>query len=99
VKVLGKGGQGIVGLWEYIGGAEHVWGRRIVIKHALSQSLTAERDMMLALNDGTGNNDHVVKLLYPTTPDAPKDSYISKLILEFCEGGDLESLIHKHRKE
>jgi hypothetical protein len=32
VKVLGKGGQGVVGLWEYVGSGIHIWGSRIVIK-------------------------------------------------------------------
>ncbi len=97
VKVLGRGGQGVVGLWEYVGPGTHIWGRRIVIKQSLRTPLDEERKMMMALDDGTGKANHVVQLLYPIAVNRDETPQLFRIILEFCEGGDLDSLIIKHR--
>lgn len=99
VKVLGRGGQGVVGLWEYVGSGTHVWGRRIVIKQSLKYPLDGEREMMMQLDDGSDQTkNHAVKLLYPVTVDRNQTGQIYRMILEFCEGGELNSWIIKQRK-
>jgi hypothetical protein len=98
VKVLGRGGQGVVGLWEYTGPGKHIWGKRIVIKQSLRYPLNEEREMMMKLDDGSDKVNHVVQLLYPMVVDHDKTPQLYKIILEFCEGGDLDSLIIKQRK-
>lgn len=99
VKVLGRGGQGVIGLWEYIGPGTHPWGRRIVIKQSLQHPLNEERNMMMELGHGDSGVTHVVQLLYPVVVDRNVTPELFKIILEFCEGGDLDSLIIEQRKK
>lgn len=99
VKVLGRGGQGIVGLWEYIGPGTHIWGRRIVIKQSLQTPLDEERGMMMEMGHGDNGVTHAVQLLYPIVVDRKVTPQMFRIILEFCEGGDLDSLILEQRNK
>jgi hypothetical protein len=99
VKVLGRGGQGVVGLWEYIGPGTHPWGRRIVIKQSLQYPLDEERNMMMELGHGDSEVTHVVRLLYPIVVNRDVPPQLFRIMFEFCEGGDLNSLIIEHRKK
>jgi len=99
VKVIGRGGQGVISLWEYIGPGTHLWGRRIVIKQSLQYPLDKERDMMMEMGQGDSGVSHVVQLLYPIVVDRNMTPQLFKIVLEFCEGGDLESLIIEQREK
>jgi hypothetical protein len=99
VKVIGRGGQGVIGLWEYIGPGTHLWGRRIVIKQSLQYPLDKERDMMMEMGQGDSGVTHVVQLLYPIVVDCNVTPQLFKIVLEFCEWGDLESLIIEQREK
>jgi hypothetical protein len=90
LKVLGQGGRGLVGLWEQEGGWPK-WPKRVVIKQTLGSELDRERKVMLWM--GGEANRHVVRLL-----GTEKDRPARKIMLEYCGGEDLQTLIQKRRK-
>lgn len=106
-KILGAGGQGIVGLWEWKGTGPSPMPpiRQIVVKKVTgNDTLNDEWETMLRLgNRGT----HTVRLIHPSSraegkrqrydPVTGKLKGQKRLILEYCEGGDLDRLISRAR--
>jgi hypothetical protein len=96
VKVNGRGGQGVVGLWEYKGEEDSPGGRRVVVKETLCYgNLRHERNMMNHVGR-SGANHHVVRLIYHKEGNIL--GRIDRLILEYCEGGDVRVELRERRK-
>ncbi len=95
VKVLGSGGNGVASLWEYQGPNTSPRHRRVVIKQSRRSGLREERDIMLRLGDSR-SNPHVVHLISLGREYNRGGTY--RIMMEFCEGGDMLSLLIKHRQ-
>jgi hypothetical protein len=103
VQVLGSGGQGIAGLWEYEGRAGLV---QVVVKQSIgkSESLSRESDILRIIS--TTGTTCVVKLLKGYYEDIGRSTSkwdyvgrdVSRIYLEYCSGGDLSSMIEGLRK-
>jgi hypothetical protein len=101
VKVLGVGGFGLVGLWEHARKDGDV--KRVVVKQSRgkNRALKKESEILRHIND-TGSH-HVVRMLKQYHVDRGKGTskwdpnwdYVSRIYLEYCEGGDMNSLMKK----
>lgn len=98
-KVLGRGGYGLVGLWECAMPNDEV--KKVVVKQSRRRdnSLRMESDFLRDLN--TTGTRHVVKLLkryheevgMGTSPWDSDKQIISRIYLEHCEYGDMKGMI------
>jgi hypothetical protein len=99
VKVLGVGGFGVVGLWEYTGLDGQV--ARVVVKQSKGQDQSLKSEGVLLHAIAERNTRHVVRLLKQyheekgqgTSRWDPEDEYVSRIYLEFCENGDMVGFI------
>ena len=106
-KVLGRGGQGIVGLWSYEGpDRDHKGLTEVAVKQSVAitpagkfkAGLSREAQMLEYLRS-TGS-PHIVKSyrhLYeePGNNTMPLDAgIVHRLYLEYCPGGDLTDWLH-----
>lgn len=103
-KVLGMGGYGLVGLWEYKKRDDDVI--RVVVKQSAGKdrALKSESDVLSRIAE-TGTK-HVVRLLKKyheergqgTSDQWDSDSgYVSRIYLEYCPHGDMKAVMKKLR--
>ncbi|KIN07272.1 hypothetical protein OIDMADRAFT_109769 [Oidiodendron maius Zn] len=103
-KVLGMGGYGLVGLWEYKKSDDDVI--RVVVKQSAGKdrALKSESDVLSRIAE-TGTK-HVVRLLKKyheergqgTSDQWDSDSgYVSRIYLEYCPHGDMKAVMKKLR--
>jgi hypothetical protein len=103
VKVLGRGGQGIVGHWTYNGADRD---KKRIVDIAVKQAARGQFDglrgeaFFLSLFEGA-NNPHILKMyqgLHEEKGNASmKYDYgdVHRLFLEYCAGGDLFSWLER----
>ena len=89
-KFLGRGGNGLVGLWEYSGPeANPPPLRQVAIKQSLKplpdMSLENEARFIQILNQA--GSDHFVRQITP--PQRNAAGHVERLILEYCPMGDM----------
>lgn len=107
VKVLGKGGQGIVGLWEYRGPKEDAPNpSKLVIKQGIVRGvggagLRPEHIYLHQFKLRTPPSQHIPKIYNENliiekglNTNAFDKGTVHRLILEYCEGGSLDTWFH-----
>lgn len=95
VKVLGIGGFGLVGLWEYKANNGDV--TRVVVKQSRGQDQMLRTESRLLYEIAKTNTRHVVKLLKQYHEEGgggsswwdPDGMLVSRIYLEYCEHGDM----------
>lgn len=103
-RVLGMGGYGLVGLWEYVKPTGEV--SRVVVKQSKRRDAALKRESILLRGLSQTRTRHVVRLLKRYheevgmgTSDWDSDKHcISRIYLEFCENGDMKGLIKRVSK-
>ena len=103
-RVLGHGGFGVVGLWEYTKSNNDV--ARVVVKQSVGKDHALRRESdLLSLMSQTGTR-HVVGLLKKYHEERghgtsakwdPDSAYISRIYLEYCEKGDMKAVMRRVR--
>ncbi|KAI9743088.1 MAG: hypothetical protein M1818_003383 [Claussenomyces sp. TS43310] len=114
-RVLGRGGNGIVGLWEWEGapGDGEGWEsrvKRVAVKQmrARGRSGLMKEGRFMKWANSTGSK-HFPQLYKRVYRDVGSGSYqmaidsnrreVHRMIMEFCEGGDLHQVIRKFMKK
>jgi hypothetical protein len=102
VKVLGIGGYGLVGLWEYQKGKDYV--HSVVVKQSKGKDPSLKNESQILHLISKSKTKHVVKLLKQYHVERgkgtskkfdPNDDYASRIYLEYCKNGDMQGLIRK----
>jgi len=110
-KVLGRGGQGIIGLWEYEGSDKSSQAMtQVVVKQACIQVPGGRRSTGLLAEEHFLNifkytgSPHILKMYRHLYKEIGNNTMeydhweVHRIFLEFCPNGDLYDWIEKKRK-
>lgn len=94
-RILGQGGFGVVGLWEYVGDNPPAVTKLAVkeLNAGVNGDLAAEGNFMMRLN--TANSEHIVRLERDPVPEEGWDGRVRRLLMEYCPMGSLEGLLNR----
>lgn len=98
-KVLGAGGFGLVGVWEYTdqqGGQ-----RRVVVKQSKGKNNSLKGESKILSRVAETRTRHVVRILKKYHEERgtgsstwdPEGEWVSRIYLEYCQGGDFNNHI------
>jgi len=97
-RLLGRGTNGVVGLWEYEG-EETKTVKQIAIKqsHTYRKEPMLESNFMEVLNEA--KSIHIVRQYREATLQSTGVGNVVTMFLEFCPNGDVSSLSRNHGKQ
>ncbi|CZT46761.1 uncharacterized protein RSE6_07246 [Rhynchosporium secalis] len=90
-KILGDGGQGLIGLFEYDPSASDppMEMKKVVKQVKDGSNLQMERELFMRLE--VANSEHIIRFMSATGDD-------QQIVLEFCPQGDLGDLLNQRIK-
>lgn len=105
VKLLGSGGFGVVGLWQYSSKGKHAKDPRMIKKVVVKQSdIVYNKEKTKTRSTGEGTilemlsqikSKHIVRQYGPLHKDIYASKDVVRIYLEYCPQGDLSRLMAK----